>query len=250
MNNKTYIAEKFGKAFETYNKQAVVQKKTADTLVRKISAYNKDFRNIFEIGAGSGLLTDIIENTFSPEVFYYNDISVQSELYIKKNISFKNKKSYFIEGDIENITLPEKCDLIISNAVFQWLDNLDPVFEKIYNVLSSSGIIAFSTFGTDNFRELKYFGYGLKTYKTLSEIIDKLEKNFSIIESYEEHEILTFNTITGLFRHISDTGVNCLENNIGYIEIKKIMGEYEKKYKKEGIIPLTYHPQYFIAERK
>lgn len=61
-------------------------------------------------------------------------------------------------------------NLIISNAMFQWFDNLEKSIDKIKFSLDKNGILAFSTFGLDNYKEITSLtGLTLK-YKTKEEI--------------------------------------------------------------------------------
>ena len=61
----------------------------------------------------------------------------------------------FFAGNALKIKTPRKADLIISNAMFQWFDNLDKAIETLKLSLEKDGVIAFSTFTPSNFKEIK-----------------------------------------------------------------------------------------------
>ena len=57
--NKELIKKRFKKGLKTYNKNAVVQKKMAENLIKLIDE-NTEVDSILEIGCGTGVLTDKI----------------------------------------------------------------------------------------------------------------------------------------------------------------------------------------------
>ncbi len=140
---------KFDKYYDIYNEYSLVQKKVAKNLVDFIQENKildkKNIKNILEIGCGTGIFTNEYLKEFQNlENLYLNDI-FNVEKY------FENIKSYFLEGDITKINIPE-VDLILSSSAFQWIENLDELFKKLS--LSSNNLI-FSTYTKGYFKNIK-----------------------------------------------------------------------------------------------
>ena len=225
--NELLLKKRFQKSLTSYDENAFIQKSMAETLVNILPA--KDYDGILEIGCGSGLLTQQCAQKLKYKKYTANDIV--EECY--KIIIKYDKNVNFIPGNIEEIKLEnKKYNLIISNAVFQWFNNPCAVVEKLQTHLKANGILAFSTFGSKNFYEIKkLLGIGLNYY----EYPEKAKED--IIE-------LEFDSITALLKHIQNTGVNALTN---YTFTKGRLLQFEKEYIKQfGKFKLTYNPVYVV----
>lgn len=64
MINKTLLKERFSKNAETYDQYAKVQKVMGDILLKQICEEHKTYRNILEIGCGTGYLSKKIRRMF------------------------------------------------------------------------------------------------------------------------------------------------------------------------------------------
>ena len=236
------IKKQFKKSIDKYNKNAVIQAIIANRIARILSEYN--FENILEIGTGSGLFTAEIAKHCHYKEYWANDLVEKSELYVKKYIPDVK----FFAGDFRKIKFNKKFDLITSNAVFQWYENLDKILEQCKNLLQPNGILAFSTFSPDNFKEIKAItGLSLE-YKTIEELSEILKnQNFEIIKTEQTEHKMTFDNPLKILAHMKNTGVNSLsENHWGVKEVKDFCAEYIKVFPD---LSLTYSPIIAIAKK-
>lgn len=234
MIDKALVKKRFSRNLKTYKDNSVVQCKMADRLVGMIRFQPK---KILELGCGSGLLTEKLVREFSAKDYCAIDIVEECRNYIGKI----SPDIRFYHSDIETYEFQEKYDLIISNAVFQWIDNLPKFIEKLKNCLTPKGVLLFSTFGTDNLFEIsKLTGAGLK-YKTVQELNSLLKPQ----EIFEDRIELEFDTPKDVLKHLKYTGVNAISNNHW---TKSDLKEFENGYKTlcpKGI-KLTYNPIYVM----
>jgi malonyl-ACP O-methyltransferase BioC len=249
MINKEKVAKKFKQSLESYNQEALVQKKTAKHLTQAIlRLQGKTFNSIFEIGCGTGILTELIYNSFSFNKYTANDIVNECKLIITKK--FKNIN--FVCGDAEKqeIITPN-TSLIVSNATVQWFENLPLFFENAYNKLEQNGILAFTTFSKDNLREVRMLtGTGLN-YLSLNEIEKYGNKFFKTVYKKEETITLFFKSPMNVLKHFKKTGVNsiCTKAMTGK-ELKNFIYRYEKQFGNEGCVSLTYTPITVIFKKQ
>ena len=225
--NEMLLKKRFQKSIVSYNENAFIQKSMAETLVNILPG--KDYDAILEIGCGSGFLTYQCSQKLNYKHYTANDIVAECGNIITKF----DKNIQFLSGNIEKVELEStKYNLIISNAVFQWLDNPFAVIENLQAHLSNGGILAFSSFGCKNFYEIKeLLGIGLNYF----EYENKIKEDFIEVE---------FDSITALLKHIKQTGVNAVTN---YTFTRGGLQQLEKEYiKLFGKIKLTYNPVYVV----
>ncbi len=136
--------------------------------------------------------------------------------------------------------------MIISNAVFQWLNDFESFIENLQNNLTENGIVLFTTFGTKNFQEIaKVANVSLKYYST--EELKEILKSYSIelIEEdiFEEY----FKSTKEMLEHMKKTGVNAISENTWTLkDFKEFNQHYQNIYKDS--IHLTYNPIYVLLK--
>ena len=241
--NKELIKKRFGKKLGQYNENARIQKKMAEKLIKMLSS-DYECSDILEIGCGTGLLTEYSVNNLSYKTYTAIDIVPDCEKYIKEI----NSQIEFISDDIEKYIVSDnkKYDLIISNAAFQWIDNVTAFVDKLAEKLNNDGILLFSLFGTENFREIFYVTGKTLPYLSKKEYEEKLEKYNPLIE--EEAWVMAFKTPQEVLRHIQNTGVNALSSEVW---TKRDLINFEKEYNCfcANRPTLTYNPLYIKIQK-
>lgn len=253
MIDKTLIKKQFDCGLNTYSREAMVQKRIANELILELSSLSVP-RNIrlFEIGCGTGFLTQkIIENIEFDELIV-NDITNTSMSKIQELTDKYNVPVRFIKGDAEEIDYPTQLDAVLSSSTIQWFKNKQHFFDKVYNCLKPDGIFAFSTFGCDNFKEIKSLtGVGLE-YQNLQEITEMLSHNFRIVSGSEWIEKKEFDTPLSVLRHIKQTGVNAIrQTHFGKQQLLSFTENYKQRFStSRNKVSLTYNPIIIIAQKK
>ncbi len=241
--NPNLIKNHFKKSMDKYNSNAVVQKTLAMKLVEELIKIRTDYENILELGCGTGLLTHEAVNRLQYKNYYANDLIDKSKNYIDKILP----KYTFICGNAQKIKPSKKVDLIISSAMFQWFNDLEKVSRHYSTLMNKNGILAFTSFSPENFKEIRELTGLTLEYKTIETIKTELKSNFEIIYSEEYEETLTFNNPLELLAHMKNTGVNSLANqHWTFKEVKEFCDKYKKKFPQ---ITLTYAPVIIIAKR-
>lgn len=234
MIDKKLLIKRFKHSLKTYDKNALIQNQMGLKLVQLLPKF--EFGRIFEFGCGSANLTKIITDNIEYKELFLNDIVDDSKLWAEKIVD----DFEFLSGDIENLELPQNLDLITSNATIQWVKDVPNLLQNFSQSLNKDGVIAFTTFGQDNFSQIKTkFGVGLK-YLSLEELRALLEKDFEIIYLEEEKNTLQFRNFRELLSHIKSTGVNCFDT--------KPMKKSDLLSFKEN--KLTYHSIYIVAKKR
>lgn len=240
--NKDLIQKRFSKNLNTYSEHARIQKQMAEKLFSFLQ--KTEFGNILEIGCGTGFLTEIASKNLQYNSYIANDIVEDCKIYIDKlggNIDFAS-------GDIEDFlkTNTDNFDLILSNAVLQWIDKPEEFIESLFNRLNKGGTLLFSIFGTENFREIYHVLGKTLSYFSINEWKEKLGKYSPSLE--EEVRVLAFKSPKDILKHLQLTGVNAIEEaKWTKTDFKKFENGYNNFC--SNIPTLTYHPIYVLISR-
>ena len=240
VNIKT-LKSRFEKAMDKYDANAAVQTHMAHKLINAICRYGNEFDKILELGSGTGILTRETAAHINYKTYYANDLIEKSKEYLDKILP----RYTFISGNAQDIQLPERMNLILSNALFQWFKNID--FLHLADMLEKDGLLAFTTFSPENFREIREItGLSLE-YKSVDEIKNAMSLSFEILHIEEYTEVLQFATVLELLAHMKNTGVNALsERNPTFLEVKNFCDKYKEKFTD---ISLTYSPIIVIGKK-
>ena len=241
--NPKIIKNQFEKSMEKYNDNAIVQKITAEKLVQNLAEIQNNFQNILELGSGTGLLTEELVKKVTYKNYYANDLTEKSKKYLSQIIP----EFTFICGNAQKITLSKKMDLIISNAMFQWCSNLEKLRLHLEKIIQKDGILAFSTFSPENYREIRALcGISLE-YKPLDELKKIFSNGFEIIYTEEFEYKMEFTNPLELLAHMKNTGVNSLTmKHWTFKEVKEFCEKYKSKYPE---LTLTYSPIIIICKK-
>lgn len=241
--NPKLIKNQFEKSLDTYNKNAVVQQIMAEKLIEETAKIKTCYDNVLELGSGAGLLTKELIKKITFKTYSANDLVEKSKFYVSEIIP----QAAFYCGNASRIKPAKKMDLIISNAMFQWFKDLEKVSVTYKNLLNKEGILAFSTFSPENFKEIHELTGLSLDYKSLGEIKHIFEKNFEIIHVEEFTHTLNFSNPLELLAHMKNTGVNSLTTqHWTFKEVKEFCDNYKSKFPE---ITLTYSPVIVICQK-
>lgn len=251
--DKHLIEQRFSKAARTYEEQADIQHVVAEKLLTMLDGSLKhEPLSVLEIGCCTGLLTaKLVERFPNIAQFTVSDLVSSFEPYIEEKTRALSGKTTFIAGDIEELTFTQKYDLIISSSTFHWIHDLPQLFNKLHDLLTPEGLLAYSIYGEENLKEIRAItGIGLP-YQDFNSLLRSTEQQFSIIESYHSLETLSFTSPLAALQHLRQTGVNAIGTKAW---TRKQLGlfsqEYAQRFKSDDGVCLTYHPMYFIAQPK
>lgn len=243
--NKELIKKRFEHSFPTYDQNAPVQRLMAKHLAEQIEHQSGTaFSKILEIGCGTGFLTSHLAN-FELKKLLINDLSPEIIRYIEKIAPQAN----YLIGDMEAVRFETKFDLIASNATFQWAEDLDQMIRRFHKILDNKGILAFTTFGKNNFQEISKITHKKLWYKSLEEL-QRLFYDFDIKYLEKTTEKMEFENAKDVLKHIKHIGANAITTQIWTKSDLKSFEENYQKYKIDGKYILTYEPIYAVLQKK
>ena len=245
--NKALVAQRFAKAGQSYVEHAVVQKQISAQLFKYLKVYcPQSLASVLEIGCGSGNLTHLFHSYFQVDQLFLNDLyeDVDQHFSTIQNIAW-------LIGDIEQLTLPQSLDAVISSSALQWMTDLPALLQRIHDALKPNAYFGFSTFGSDNLTEIKQLtGQGLN-YISLEFLKRQLEQqNFEVLFIEQEVKQIYFDHPKSVLQHLKATGVTATAKSHRWTKqsLQQFYSDYQQFYDEQGF-RLTYHPIYVIARR-
>lgn len=239
------------------------------------------FRHIAEFGCGTGCYSRLLLRTLQPETLLLNDLCPEMEECIHDLLTGGGRlprapqagnasgvlydadvELYgsspattavsFLPCDAETLDFPQGTDLITSCSTLQWFADTERFFARCHRFLSDGGILAFSTFGKKNMREIHTLtGHGLE-YLSLDNLKVLLFPRFEILYAEEEIVSLPFGTPLEVLRHLKQTGVTGTEKRVWTRgRLQSFCDEYIRMCGNDDrSVSLTYHPIYVIARKR
>ncbi|WP_457568201.1 methyltransferase domain-containing protein [Desulfurobacterium sp.] len=235
---KEIIAQNFSRGARNYEKFAIIQKTSAQNLLRFVNSVN--YLNAVDIGAGAGELTAQIKNCIGV------DISPEMCNQMKK------KGIKCVCADAEHLPFPnESFELAVSNFAIQWM-NLSRVFKEAARILKKNGYFILSVPVEGSLSEL--FTAWQKTSIKINGKPDKLfifpsanaivfystKNNFKIEFKSIAREKIVSRTASQALSYITKIGAR---NPYGFKSIgKKFYKNFCQHFfkEKEGGYPITY----------
>lgn len=137
-----------------------------------------------------------------------------------------------------------KMDLVISNAVLQWL----PLKQVLNLCASISKTVVFSSFSAGTFSEFSSLGVTGLNYLNLDQIEHILRQSVSDFVLVSQNHRQYFGTIGHLMHHLKSTGVNALgQSPLSAGQLRQLMRQYEQLYHDKRGVYLTWCPYYVVA---
>lgn len=247
--DKRLIAECFGRALGTYDKNAVVQKHMAATLASLMR--HEGFphgASVYEVGAGTGLMTAEIVANFAPRRVVANDLCADCAALVARA---SGGVAEFVAGDAEALPVPDGTDAVVSCSAVHWFDDKEAFFAKVATSLDDGKFFAFSSFGPNNMRELRELGHAGLEYDSADEYATMLERaGLRVVASEDALERVFFPDMRALLSHFHETGVSGVRHGKWDMrETLRFRREYERRFREERGLPLTYHPLFFVCVR-
>lgn len=231
--DKRRVARRFNEATSTYDDNATVQRAVAVELSKRWRelGWRCDIDTVIEIGAGTGLFTEAYSRWLKPADLRLWDLSDIPDRLPGTHVT--------CDAETAVIDLPPaSVDAIASASTMQWFDSPRTFIDHCARAIKPGGWLVLSTFGPENFHELRQ-----SAYPSLETIVRWVADDFELLWTYEETIVEHFRSPIELLRHIRRTGVNALPSKGNdVIAARRLIAD--------GLCQLTYHPMAIVARRR
>ena len=149
------VARAFDRASRSYDAAAALQDRVRKELLTRLEELEVEPRAVLDLGAGTGHGTRALKRRYPKAVVVAVDIAPGMLEQARQQSRWLRR---FERVRADAYALPfagATFDLVFSNLMIQWCDDLDAVFAEIARVLKPGGLLLFSTFGPGTLAELR-----------------------------------------------------------------------------------------------
>ncbi len=153
--DRQQVRHNFGRAAVSYEKHDVLQQEVQSALIERLDFYTKNPERVIDVGAGTGRGSALLKKRYAKADVIAVDLALPM-LRAAKQHSGWLKSFQRVCAEATALPLPDhSVDVLHSNLCFQWIDDLQALFNECARVLKPGGLLAFSTFGPDTLKELR-----------------------------------------------------------------------------------------------
>lgn len=261
---KPAVRRSFGKAANTYDGNAFLQREIANRLFERLEYIKLQPHTALDIGCGTGYATGKLRERYADANIIGLDIASQmlatartqskSAPWLKRLIGRAPQLSWLC-SDAEALPFKtESIDLAISNLTLQWCDP-ERVAKEVSRVLKPNGLFMFTTFGPDTLKELRAAFRAIDDKPHVNKFVDMHDigdilVNAGFADPVMDQEIvtLTYTDLKPLLKELKGIGAhNVLMGRsaglMGRDRWRRMLTAYEA-FRKNERLPATYEVVY------
>lgn len=151
MHNVQRVRQDFNGAAQAYDREAGLQWRVAEALMRTVSPLLGEQARVLDVGAGTGFLPQLAAG----RAWRWVLVDIAQDM-----LAQARAKELVLEGcvvaDIHALPLGAAVfDAVVSSLAFQWVNDPVGVLEQLRAVMKPQGVLAFATFGPETLKELR-----------------------------------------------------------------------------------------------
>jgi len=246
----------FERAAPGYDAAALLQREIADRLLERLDYVRLEPRRVLDLGAGTGYAVDALHRRYRQARVIALDFAHPMLLQARRRGSWL-RRPLCLCADAERLPLVDGAvDLIVSNATFQWCNDLGATFTECLRVLSPGGLLMFTTFGPDTLRELRAAWSSVDGHSHVSPFTDMHDVGDALVRSRfadpvmdTERITITYERVRDLMQDLQGVGArNATERRprglTGPRRLAAVQAAYEIHRRADGSLPASYEVVY------
>jgi malonyl-CoA O-methyltransferase len=153
------VRRSFDKAAGEYDEVAVLQREVGERLMQRYDYITLKPAQIMDLGCGTGAALEPLARRFRGAEMIAVDFAQGMLDRTPGRVGGRwpfGRRVQQVCAEAEALPLPDaSVDLVHSNLMLQWCDDLPRVFAEVRRVLRPGGLFSFTSFGPDTLKELR-----------------------------------------------------------------------------------------------
>jgi malonyl-CoA O-methyltransferase len=259
--NLSLVKNNFNSHALDYDDCAILQQAVGERLIERLDLIKKIPETVLDLGCGTGAQQKSLKRKYDKATIFAMDMApgMVKKASAKKTRFFN--RLWPVCGKAEQTPLKnESLNMVFSNLMLQWCNDLDVVMGEMSRVLRPEGLLIFSSFGPDTLKELRDSWAKVDDYIHVNAFIDMHDMGDAMVRAGFSNPVmeaetitLTYDDIFGLMKDLKMIGAQ--NTNQGRKRGLTSKGDLEglvrayEAYRHEGRLPATYEVVYGHAWR-
>jgi malonyl-CoA O-methyltransferase len=160
-----------------YHRAGILPRIIAERLIDRLEdLHNFKPNKILDLGCGTGCCLALLHTRYPSAHIIGIDWSYPVLLKAKTTIQANLMQIDYVQGDIQLLPFkPRSFDLICANLSLLWINDLPHLMDQLKKHLKSGGLLLFTGFGIDTFKELPHitssYPWGFSDMHTLGDLL-------------------------------------------------------------------------------
>ncbi|MEM9304740.1 MAG: malonyl-ACP O-methyltransferase BioC [Pseudomonadota bacterium] len=244
------IRESFNRAAAAYNEAAVLQREVESRVLERLEYMPLQPERVLDLGSGLGRSTAELRQRYPEATVIGADLA-------HAMLSAQPSGSTRLCANAMRLPLASGSqDLVFSNLMLQWCNDLPAVFAEIRRVLKPKGLFLFTTFGPDTLMELRHAwsvvdgGVHVNDFPDMHLVGDALVgAGFDDPVMDMEHITVTYGAVRTLMRDLKTIGAHNVDARrrrslTGKRRMLAMEAAYREHFERDGVVPATYEVVY------
>ncbi len=265
--NKRQVRNAFEKAAASYDQSAVLQREVSNRMFERLELIKYMPERILDAGSGTGYGSRKLAKRYPDSQLLAADIALGMLLQSRSQEErpsggsrfwpFRKKSTVqYACVDIEQLPFKDgSIGMVWSNLTLQWCNDLDRIFREINRVLSTDGLIMFSTLGPDTLKELRHAFAQVDQYAHVNRFIDMhdigdllVHNRFATPVMDMEYITLTYDDVRSVMHDLKAIGAHTVGQGkrpglTGKAKWRQVIAHYET-LRANGKLPATFEVVY------
>lgn len=256
MLDKKIICRHFNNAAECYDTASILQDEIAKRLTERLDYIKLQPSKVLDLGSGTGKLSKGLLKRYPKASVIALDLALEMAKKSKKQGGWR-RKLQTVCADAEQLPIKSECvELLISNLMLHWCNDLNNTFVGFHRVLAPNGLLLFTLFGPDTLKELRQSWGDVDNTAHTSDFPDMHEVGDALLQAgfinpVMDMEVITmtYDSVDQLMKDIKTTGSSnshCERGKglMGTQKFKVFKQAYEQFKTHDGHYPTTWEVVY------
>jgi malonyl-CoA O-methyltransferase len=259
MSHKIAIRNKFNQAAAGFDQVAVLTQEVGQRLLQRLSMLKITPNTIVDLGCNTGEFTQKLQQQFPQAQLYAVDIA--EKMLHQTQAKYPDAHFHTICAGAEQLPLADNSvDLIFSNLVFHWCQDITQALRECQRVLRADGLLLFAMYGPATLQELRQSWQAVDEYEHVNYFHEVREVGNYLMQAGLQEPVtdtetllLTYPEVVAIFRELKRLGANHLSvakqrlSLTGKQRWQNMLQHYQQFRLANGQFPATYEIVYGAA---
>jgi malonyl-CoA O-methyltransferase len=214
------VRRRFDRAAGRFHESDFVHRVTREGLLERLRPMTTAAATVVDLGSATGAAIPLLEKRFRRARVIAVDFSAAMLQVVRSNKTLFSRR-HAVQADARALPFADaSVDVVFSNLMLPWIDDLDAVFASVARVLRKDGLFVFSTLGPDSFIEVRDAWGAIDAGEHVNRFPDMHDVGDALVRAGLRDPVLdvdrlavSYRNAGALFRDLTATGArNSLRN--------------------------------------